>query len=170
MPFNNGFEGAMDLDPERFATVILEDQMKNDRQHNIGYALQPFGPGTARHYAADERWTLHDIYVTRSKPVENDPPFGHGLTSRPDSYLLGTSANLSGIFDHEGVQNQHLVLWHRTSAHHDPHDEDQAADDPTDAFKGITLIHWSGFDLVPHNLFNSNPLGGPHRKRCDGYQ
>jgi hypothetical protein len=169
IPFNNGYEGAMDLDPERFATVIIEDQMKNDRQHNIGYALQPFGPGTARHYAADERWTLHDIYVTRSKAVENAPPFGHGPASRPDGYLLGTGANQSGIFDHELIQNQHLVLWHRTSAHHDPHDEDQAGDDPTDAFKGITLIHWSGFDLVPHNLFNSNPLGSPHRKQCNGY-
>lgn len=169
MPFNYGVEGAMDLDPQRFATVIVEDQMKNDRQSNIGYSLQPFGPGTARHYAADERWTLHDIYVTRSKPAENDPPFGHGPSSRPDSYLLGTATNQSGIFDHETIQDQHLVLWHKTSAHHDPHDEDQAADDPTSAFKGITLIHWSGFDLVPHNLFNANPLGGPHRKQCNGY-
>lgn len=169
MPFNNGYEGAMDLDPAQFATVILEDQMQNDRHHNIGYALQPFGPGTARHYAADERWTLHDIYVTRSKAAENAPPFGHGPLSRPDSYLLGTKDNPSGIFDHETTQNQHLVLWHKTSAHHDPHDEDQAADDSTNDFKGITLIHWSGFDLVPHNLFNSNPLGGPHRQKCDGY-
>jgi len=29
-------------------------------------------------------------------------------------------------------------------------------------------MHWSGFDLVPHNLFDANPLGGPHRNLCDG--
>lgn len=84
MPFNNGIESAMDLDPEHFATVIIEDQMKNDRLHNIGYALQPFSPGTARHYDAGERWTLHDIYVTRGVPAENAFALGHGAASRPD--------------------------------------------------------------------------------------
>jgi hypothetical protein len=28
---------------------------------------------------------------------------------------------------------------------------------------GITLVHWFGFEMVPHNFFDYNPLGGPGR-------
>jgi hypothetical protein len=66
---------------------------------------------------------------------------------------------------------QRFAVWHVSSVYHDPHDEDQAsfAADPSFGHKGVTLMHWSGFDLVPHNLFDANPLGAPHRhEACDG--
>ena len=166
--FNNGREGAMDLDPLHFSTLVVEDQTLNKPGNHIGYEFQPFRTGTARHYGPGEDWTLHDTWVTRYSEAEltvamNGP---ESLWSPPDKYLVGDKDNLFGVFNQEKVVGQDIVVWHLASAHHDPHDEDQAAGD--NGHKGITLIHWSGFDLVPHNLFDANPLGAPHRKICDG--
>jgi hypothetical protein len=33
--------------------------------------------------------------------------------------------------------------------------------------RGITFVHWQGFDLQPHNLFDFNPLGGPSSAQCE---
>ncbi|HET7705764.1 MAG TPA: hypothetical protein VFM36_06750, partial [Thermoanaerobaculia bacterium] len=62
--------------------------------------------------------------------------------------------------------NTNVVLWHRSSAHHDPHDEDHAPGDPPSLMTGITNVHWQGVDLEPHSLFDFNPLGGPSRSGC----
>ena len=61
------------------------------------------------------------------------------------------------LADHESVQNQDLIVWMQTSTHHQPTDEDNSAD----GGRGVTLVHWSGFNIEPHNLFAANPLGGP---------
>ena len=165
--FNFGFEEAADLDPLLYATVVIEDsQTLNGRQHPIGYELQPLRIGTGRHYANGEEWSLHDVWITRHSAGEDAITFGNWVP--PSVYLNGNGSNNFGIYNHESIQNQDLVLWYGTSAHHEPHDEDQATGDATDGHRGITLIHWSGFDLVPHNLFDTNPLGGPHRNTCGG--
>jgi primary-amine oxidase len=166
--FNSGHEGAMDLDELRFATLIIEDSTTNAVNHPIGYEVQPFRAGTARHYGAGEGWSLHDTWVTRFSTPESLPATGGSSWTPPDDYLLGNGSNQFGVFNQESVVNQDIVLWHVSSAHHEPHDEDQAAGDTTHGLKGLTLMHWSGFDLVPHNLFDTNPLGGPHRSICDG--
>lgn len=168
--FNFGREGAVDLDPLKFETVIVEDpQTLNARQHPIGYELQSLRSGTGRHYAAGEEWTLHDAWITRYSPAEDAVTFARDPNwQSPAVYLLGNNANHYGIHNHESIQNESLLLWTTTSVHHEPHDEDQALGDSTNGYKGITLIHWSGFDLVPHNLFDTNPLGGPHRSTCNG--
>ena len=54
-----------------------------------------------------------------------------------------------------------VVLWYLATAHHDPIDEDRQPD----GMYGVTLAHFFGFELNPHNLFPQNPLGGP--KICD---
>ncbi|HEV7601158.1 MAG TPA: hypothetical protein VGO49_13030, partial [Bradyrhizobium sp.] len=77
---------------------------------------------------------------------------------KPDNYLLPMLNNP------QSVNKKDLVVWIKTSAHHDPADEDRsAADLNTMNSTGVTLTHWSGFDVEPHNLFNANPLGGPTR-------
>lgn len=176
VPFNNGFEGAMDLDQETRATVIIEDATKNAAGHRIGYELHPLDYGVSRHYATDEAWTLHDVWITRYSAAEKELALTFDAGSpcnpcwhSPDDYLVGLSGGGHGISDHQSIKDQDIVLWVSTSAHHEPHDEDQATDDPSHGYEGITLIHWSGFDLVPHNLFDANPLGGPDRRSCDGY-
>jgi Cu2+-containing amine oxidase len=170
--FNYGFEGAADLDAEKFASVIIEDrQTLNGRGHHPGYELQPLRTGVGRHLKNAEEWTLHDVWVTRFQgAAEYASTFGTNGWRPPDEYLLGDAVNKFGVYNHESIQDQDLVLWHITSAHHEPHDEDQAASDPNGDHSGITLIHWSGFDLVPHNVFDTNPLGGPHRSLCNGPQ
>lgn len=170
--FNNGVEGAMDLDDLRFATLLIEDDSpttRNAHNHRIGYELHPVRDGTGRHFGAGEQWTQHDTWVTRFSAAE--APLAFSIQPQwvgPDVYLVGNSSNGYGIANQESIATEDLVLWHMSTAHHEPHDEDQAGGDPSFGYKGITLIHWSGFDLVPHNLFDANPLGAPHRQICDG--
>jgi Cu2+-containing amine oxidase len=71
-----------------------------------------------------------------------------------------------GVSDNESVERSDIVLWYRSSAHHDPHDEDHAPGDPANLMTGITSVHWQGVDLEPRNLFDFNPLGGPGRLQC----
>jgi Cu2+-containing amine oxidase len=60
------------------------------------------------------------------------------------------------------VTNNDLVVWVKASAHHDPIDEDRSQNDLSGGgITGVTLVHWSGFNVEPHNLFDTNPLGGP---------
>lgn len=161
LPFNNGREGAFGWNPRLFNTVVIEDEATtNVHGNHIGYAAVPFRQGTARH---TEPFTRHDFWITRRHPDDLDFIRDN---SRPDDYLLGLSDRTSGIANREPIQGQDIVLWHSSPAHHHPHDEDQAPGDSD--MKGLTLVHWMGFDLEPHNLFDYNPLGGPHRNQCDG--
>jgi primary-amine oxidase len=167
-PFNAGREGTMDLAPLLFATLIIEDELTNAAGHRIGYELQPVRVGSARHNGPTEKWTQHDTWITRQSATELAVANSTTNWMAPDTYLVGDASNMYGVFNQESVEKQALVLWHVTSAHHEPHDEDQASGDPSHGHKGLTLMHWSGFDLVPHNLFDVNPLGAPHRDLCDG--
>jgi len=170
--FNNGQEGAMDLDDLHFATLVIEDDdpaTRNAHNHRMGYELHVLKDGAGRHYGANEQWTLHDVWVTRFSQNESDVSFASGDNWKPaDTYLLGNSANGFGVFNREQIYFTDLVVWPVTTAHHEPHDEDQAVGDPGFLYKGITLIHWSGFDLIPRNVFDANPLGAPHRQSCHG--
>lgn len=170
--FNNGREGAMDLDDLHFATLVIEDDdpaTKNAHNHRIGYELHILKDGAGRHYGGNEQWTQHDVWVTQFSQAEDHVTFATGDDWRPaDTYLLGNSGNNFGVFNQDRTFSTDLVVWPVTTAHHEPHDEDQAASDPGLLYKGITLIHWSGFDLIPRNLFDMNPLGAPHRQTCNG--
>ena len=72
-----------------------------------------------------------------------------------------------GIVNEESVGNTDVVLWYNSSIHHHASDEDRpsSANSPgqTEYVYGIVLAKWAGFDLVPHNFFNFNPMGGPRR-------
>lgn len=149
--FNGGFEGAADWNAEEFNSLLIEDTATNASLNPMGYELQPERTGTARHFATSpctENWSLHDFWVTRWHGGEDN-----GWASPwhcPDDYLSLYPAN------HESVVNRDLVLWYLASAHHDPIDEDK---DPGLNW-GVTLMHWFGFQLEPHNYFDHNPLGG----------
>jgi hypothetical protein len=72
----------------------------------------------------------------------------------PDYYLL-TYLNGEPI----GGTGDGVVLWYTGSVHHEPTEADNkmGSGDRT----GITLIHWAGFDMELHNMFDYNLLGGP---------
>ncbi|HUP61160.1 MAG TPA: hypothetical protein VNA69_12150 [Thermoanaerobaculia bacterium] len=171
-PFNGGKEGTAVWDPTKFVTVVIEDEATNAHGNHIGYAIRGMTEGLSRHYGAQlglarrELFTQFDFAVTRYKATERNRFFS-GTWLEPDQYLLGEAPfNGYGVSDAESVMNTDLVLWYRSSVHHVPHDEDHAPGDPSNLMTGITLVHWSGFDLEPHNLFDFNPLGGPSRNNC----
>jgi Cu2+-containing amine oxidase len=173
--FNGGREGVAQWDPETFYTVGVVDETPNAHGNHIGYTIQVSSTGLARHYGEaaglrrKERFTQSDFAVTRFKQSERDAFFDsdHVLYLQPDQYLLGEGLAGMGIADGESVESTDVVLWHRSSAHHDPHDEDHAPGDPPDLMTGITNVHWQGLSLEPHNLFDFNPLGGPSRAQCE---
>jgi primary-amine oxidase len=150
-------EGGRRWNTPEFVSLLVEDASTNAFGHKLGYEFTPAQAGAFRHYGPKESWTRNDVYVTVYQPGEL------GWTTQwapPDDYLL---AHLNG----EPAINKDLIIWIKASAHHDPIDEDKSVQDrggggPT----GVTLTHWSGFNVEPHNLFNANPLGGP--VRCGG--
>lgn len=73
----------------------------------------------------------------------------------PDDYLLRHVGDSQIV----GSTGDGIAVWYIGSAHHDPSDLDnqKGSGDRT----GVTLVHWSGFDMEPHDLFDYNPLGGP---------
>ena len=103
-----------------------------------------------------------DFAVTNDNPGED----GFGTTfpnnwrfiwHSPDDYL---SADLNS--ETIGATGNGVVVWYTSSAHHEPSDLDNAIGS-SDHSSGVTLAHWSGFDMEPDNLFDYNPLGGPSR-------
>ncbi|HET7706579.1 MAG TPA: hypothetical protein VFM36_10865 [Thermoanaerobaculia bacterium] len=170
-PFNGGREGVVKWDPEKFFTIGVEDTTVNAHGNRIGYALRPSASGISRHFGSvprEERFTQSDFAVTRFKQAERDALYdsAHVRYLQPDQYLLGQDFEGSGVADNESIENSDVVLWYRSSAHHDPHDEDHAPGDPSSLMTGITNVHWQGVDLEPRNLFDFNPLGGPSRANC----
>lgn len=154
VPFNEGVEGAADWQPEQFSTLIIQDTALNAAGRPMGYELQPLRTGSARHFGATEKWTLHDFWVTRLRPTEDTrwavvPP-GTPFVG-PDGFLLPYVA------DQQSVMNGDLVVWYLASAHHDPISEDLDVNQKP----AVTLVHWYGLDLKPHDFFDFNPLGGP---------
>jgi len=147
-------EGWAQWDPMEFGTLLVEDGVTNAAGSPIGYEFAPLQNARARHYGVGETWTWHDVYVTRARASE----LGWIANwTRPENYLIP-------YLNHEPAVGEDLAVWIKTAAHHHPNDEDRsAADLNTTATTGVTLMHWSGFIMQPHNLFAANPLGGPVR-------
>ena len=149
-------EGRRPWIASEFTSLLIEDTATNTFGNRPGYEFVLMQPGTSRHYGPMESWTHNDFYVT----VYNPNNLGWVTTwNFPDNYLL---PDLNG----GSTNNNDLVVWVKASAHHDPTDEDRSVNDRiTGGITGVTPVHWSGFNMEPHNLFETNPLGGP--VRCD---
>ena len=158
-------EESYDWDPLQFSSIIVQsDSQLNDYGHQMGYAFLPGGrTGTgrfAKNPGYKEIWTQNDEYLTNDDPGEDGTGTGtnHWLYNwfPPDDYLL-TYLNNEPI----GGTGDGVVLWYTGSVHHEPTDADNQMGNGNRT--GITLMHWSGFDMVAHNMFDYNPLGGPMR-------
>ncbi len=167
------YEQFVDLDPMAFTALRVENpNVTNFFGHPIGYGIMPLVHGISRHYNILPVWPLageifaqHDFAVTKSNP--NDLAACIGILSQrihvpPDDYLL-PQLGLAGIGNApEPVTNSDVVLWYRSSIHHMPTSEDRPNwPGHWSANNGITLVHWMGFDFMPHDFFDYNPLGGP---------
>jgi hypothetical protein len=159
-PDNSGVEGAAGWDDLQFTSLLIEHNDTNVHGNKLGYEFMPLRLGTARHYGVDDEqftslWTQSDFYVTVYHPNELNWTTPTGWLP-PDQYLLNHISNS------ESVTNNDLIVWLTASAHHEPHDEDRHdADVPQVPLQGVTLVHWSGFNVEPHNLFAANPMGAP---------
>jgi hypothetical protein len=162
-------EESYDWDPPKFSSIMIQSATQtNDYGHLMGYAFLPGDrTGTGRFSTRPEdheMFTHHDEYLTNEDPGEDGT--GSGTNNwlytpySPDYYLL-TYLNGEPI----GGTGDGVVLWYFGSVHHEPTDADNRMG--SGGRTGITLVHWSGFDMVSHNMFDYNPLGGP--PNCAGY-
>lgn len=148
-----GVEGAFTWNPSLFTSLLVEDAAVNSLGEHLGYKLEPLRSGNARHHGNrsghKENWTHFDFWVTQWHKSEATAWAEHPWKN-PDDYLFP-------YVNRESVENQDLVLWYLASAHHDPTDEDR----DSQGNWAVTLTHWFGLELHPHNFFDRNPLGGP---------
>jgi primary-amine oxidase len=125
-------EGSREWDPKQFNTLEIQDaRLRADPQAPLtSYELVPMRTGTARHI---EPWTQADFWVTLYDPTQI-------LAEKlPDYIRAGRSAI-----------NKDLVIWYTGSEHHE---NGIRAED-----KYTVPVLWTGFELVPQNLWEKTPF------------
>jgi Cu2+-containing amine oxidase len=124
-------EGSRDWNPQQFNTLVTEDStLKNGNNRATSYELAPMRSGTARH---TEPFTKEDFWVTRYRP-------GNIL-----------AVNLPGyISNQQDTSNQDIVIWYTGSEHHENNSRDEDKD--------TVPVLWTGFELIPQNLFDGTPF------------
>jgi hypothetical protein len=159
--FSKGKEGWEDWKPEEFTMLRVVDP----RRHNYmgepwGYDLMPIRNGTARFKATEfEKCTLHDFYVTRSPHADGKPDDELDFKR----LLVGDDKHPPYV-NGEDITDTDVVIWYVSSAHHEPRSEDgRFVQDKEGNYRwqGITLLMWTGFDLMPHNFIDGTPLYHP---------
>jgi Cu2+-containing amine oxidase len=159
-------ENFFDFDAKTFTKLRVAEPSQNSFHHPMSYVLEPSLEGISRHDDTAPVWpnvtegfAQHDFFVTKFSSNELLASIGDPTTGAyqdPDAYLIASLTN-------ESVANANVVLWYRSSTHHLPQDEDRPNwTGHTSPDRGITLVHWMGFELAPHDFFDFNPLGGPH--------
>jgi hypothetical protein len=152
-------EETADWNQSQFSSITIQSLTQtNDYGHNIGYQFYPYNRWGQGHF--QETFTQHDQDLTNEDAGEDGT--GSGVNNwlytwyNPNSYLLQYLNN-----EPLGGTGDGIVLWYFGSTHHEPTDADNQMG--SGGRTGVTLIHWFGFEMVPHNFFDYNPLGGPPR-------
>jgi hypothetical protein len=152
-------EETTDWNQAQFSNVTVQSQTQtNDYGHLVGYQFYPYNRWGQGHF--EETFTQHDQDLTNDNAGEDGT--GQGINDwlytwyNPNQYLL---SYLNG--QPLGGTGDGIVLWYFGSTHHEPTDADNQMG--SGGRTGITLVHWLGFEMVPHNFFDYNPLGGPPR-------
>jgi len=123
-------EGGRIWSPTTFNTLEIHDSLlQNGRGRPTAYELVPLRTGTARH---TELYTRNDFWVTAFSSTEL-------LAKLLPSYVNG-----------QNVGSADIVMWYTSSAHH----ENGMRDEDRDT---VPLL-WTGFELVPQNLFDRTPF------------
>ena len=112
--------------------------------------------GTARHNNPLFPWTQADFWVTQYNPSQLQAVNGQTyqdlvphVPSLPD-YILPAKPTI----------NQDLVIWYTGSEHHEGSgvDANASVQDSRDEDRDTVPILWTGFELVPQNLFDGTPF------------
>ena len=127
-------EGGLVWNDQNFNTLLIQDStLKNGNNppRATSYELVPLRNGTARH---TEAFLKKDFWVTRYNPSQEF--FADNLPN----YVQGKQPTV----------NQDLVIWYTGSEHHENNSRDEDAN--------TVPVIWTGFELVPNNLFNRTPF------------
>jgi len=132
-------EGSRFWRPQNFNTLEIFDRtLENGNGRHTSYELVPMRSGTARH---NEPYTKADFWVTQYNPAEI-------LAVNLPTYIR----------DRQSTVDEDLVLWYTGSAHHEGTGVGGQGDGPRDEDFNTVPVLWTGFDLIPHNLFNKTPF------------
>lgn len=130
-------ETGLEWKAEEFTSLhVLDSTLKNANGKSSAYHLMPMRFGTPRH---DEAFTKKDFWVTRYHPAEMSAGLLPSYISPP-----------------QPVSNTDVVVWYYGGSHHLPRDEDGVV--TNGMWTGEAHIMWTGFMLMPHNLFDKTPL------------
>jgi len=124
------------------AVEITNPIFRNAKGHISSYRLVPLvtGGGLTRHF---ESFTRNEFWVTPYNPTQ------FAAKNLP-TYIAGSPP----------VTNRDIVVWYKGSLHHNPRDEDGVFDHSQN-WVGTAHVMWTGFMLMPHNLFDCSPFYKP---------
>lgn len=144
-PFNNGVEGGEVWNPELFTSIMVESTLVDNRHtppHKIGYKMVPLRGGALRNFRQS---TQKDVWAA----LLTGP---NGSTDRLRYMDVANYVVLA-----RPLAGQPQAIWTSAALHHIPRTEDYGAEGYT-ASQGVALAMWTGFDLMPHNLWDKTPL------------
>ena len=144
-PFSNGVEGGEVWNAERFTSLMVENTAVADRHdppHNVGYKMVPLRGGSLRNY---RKYTQNDVWAA----LLTDPT---GSMDRLRFIDVPSYVELA-----RPLAGQPVAIWATAALHHIPRTEDFGALG-YNASQGLALAMWTGFDLMPHNLWDKTPL------------
>lgn len=125
-------EQGLVWDPKEFNTLQVQDStLQNGNRRRTTYELVPMRSGTARH---SEAFTKNDFWVTRYDPQQ--------------SLLAKNLPNY--VANRQPTVNRDIVVWYTGSEHHENHSRDED-------FNTVPVL-WTGFELIPNNLFDRTPF------------
>lgn len=134
-------ESGHQWNPLEFTSLHIQDAtLKNANSKPAAYHLMPLLYGTPRH---QEAFTKYDFWVTKN----------NGNYSAPE---MSGSLLPSYISPPQSVSNTDIVVWYYGGVHHLPRDEDGQI--VNRVWTGEAHIMWTGFILMPYNLFDKTPL------------
>jgi Copper amine oxidase, enzyme domain len=156
-------ESFHDWSPQEFTRIRVSNpnysvipEAKDRPALPISYDLVTQPQGVARHRRfPDEKFTLHDFWITRQDSPEKMYVNLGGYFFTPEG---GPNPKLRDL------DNKNVVIWHSSSALHTPRSEDGILKGNSTA-NGQATVFWTTFELRPRNLFLTTPL---YRTQQDG--
>jgi hypothetical protein len=157
------------FNPFEFTGLHVQSTTLRNRLNNAsGYMIMPSYRGLPRHR---EPFLRKDYWVTRYKDPAATRTFPEDdvrCLENIEVYLaLAGKASISKdlpcrepYINNESVQNTETTVWLMSTLLHTFRDEDGAFT-PSRTFWGTASTMWTGFDMKPHNLFDSAPLYPP---------